>query len=281
MFYREFQPVELLSRHIKCFWILEQTETNSSSRKEILLPDSFIELIFHYGDRFREYLDEKTYHLQPRSFIYGQKKNFIRIEPDGKIGIIGVRFLPGGISSFINTPASEVSDSAVNLNFLLGKTGSVLEDQILNAYAKEEKLRILQTFLLKKLFNPDNYDFLIEDFIRKLNYTSGNFSIEKFSGEVDISARQIRRRFLHSVGIGPKSFSRIVRFQNAFQLLKFEKVHTLTSLVYHSNYYDQSHFIRDFKEFTGSSPTIFLTKNHNFINFMLRNNKLSDSCSLF
>lgn len=182
-----------------------------------------------------------------------------------------MRFLPGGISSFIKTPVNELCGKAVDLNCLLGKSGAIFEERILNAQTIEERLILLQNFLFQKMFNLQRFDCLIEDFVRKITSFYGNYSIEKFSDESKISARQLRRRFLHSVGISPKRFSRIVRFQNALCLIKLNKINNLTTLVYKSNYFDQSHFIRDFKEFTGSSPKSYLTKTHKFTDLIMRN----------
>lgn len=272
MIYQEIEPIKPLAKFIKCFWILESKKENPSYlKKDTLLPDGFTELIFHYSERFKEFERDNTYTLQPKSFVYGQRESYIEIQPSGDVGIIGVRFYPGGCSPFLKFPICELINQAVNLEEIFGTKGRYFEDKIINSKDNKTRLEIIQNTLLQELFDPKKFDFLMDDFVNKIIRANGTYSIEKFSNESKISVRQIRRRFLSAIGIGPKRFSKIMRFQKTLRLIKFGQNNTLTSLIHNSNYFDQSHFIRDFKNLAGSPPKEFLAKTHKFNDFMMKN----------
>ncbi|MCI0363900.1 MAG: hypothetical protein L0219_08465, partial [Phycisphaerales bacterium] len=92
MRYVEIQPSRLLQRFVECFWILEGDDRGAAP----ILPDGCMELVIHYGDRFRRIHENGNSEIQPRAFVVGQMTGPIAIAPTGRAGILGVRFRPGG-----------------------------------------------------------------------------------------------------------------------------------------------------------------------------------------
>ena len=90
---------------------------------------------------------------------------------------------------------------------------------------------------------------------------SDECSAKELADKLNIHRRNMERKFETAVGMSPKQLSRVVRLQSALKLLEQQKYSNLTSLAYESGYYDQAHFIRDFKEFTGISPKSFFADN--------------------
>jgi AraC-like DNA-binding protein len=105
-----------------------------------------------------------------------------------------------------------------------------------------------------------------------MNDSKGQVTIESLSKEFNISARQLERKFSSAVGLSPKFFTRIIRFQNIFRLVQNKQINSLTMLSYESGYYDQAHFIKDFKEFSGINPRSFFNQEHDLTDLFLPGN---------
>ena len=126
MNYEVYTPIPELQPFIKCFWSLEDNDVKSEPAKQRVLPDGCMEMIFHYGDPYRQYFENSTSLIQPRSFIYGQITKYIEIAPTGISGIVSARFLPDGISPFINIPLTAIENKAVPLAEIFNEYGKLL-----------------------------------------------------------------------------------------------------------------------------------------------------------
>ena len=117
MNYQVFTPAPELQPFVKCFWTLED-EGSGEPVKQRIVPDGCIEMIFHYGDLFRQFFDDGTNVIQPRCFIFGQITKYIEIAPTGKTGAISARFLPGGLLPFLDIEISSLENKAASRKFL-------------------------------------------------------------------------------------------------------------------------------------------------------------------
>ncbi len=104
----------------------------------------------------------------------------------------------------------------------------------------------------------------------------GQTSIDSLIRNIGISGRQLERKFNRLVGLTPKTFSRILRFQNVLNLLNRNHFQVLTTLGLECGFYDQAHFIHEFKEFTGQSPTAYFSKEHKMTAFFTSSDRMSD-----
>ena len=118
-------------------------------------------------------------------------------------------------------------------------------------------MEVVQSYLVSLLIDKPT-DKLIKNITEEIHKTNGLLKIEDIAQSANISKRQLERRFNEIIGVSPKKFSTIVRFQQAIQL--FEKNDTLTALAYDSGYFDQAHFIKEFQTFTGLTPEQFFNK---------------------
>lgn len=255
--YREYRPCAELAPYVKCFWQLESTVDIGDSAPERILPDGCAEIMVHYGDRFRRAHRNGLLETQPRSFIFGQLSRHIEVGPTGRAGIIAVRFHPGGAYPFIPIPLSELTNTSIDLTTLWGAVGRELEECLLNAESTESRLALLRTFLIRKLRAESGRDRLVAECVRRIVTSRGRLGIDAVTSDLDISHRQIERKFASVVGMSPKLLSRITRFQNVFRLVNEGRVNSLTALSYEGGYYDQAHFIRDFKAFAGVNPRAY------------------------
>lgn len=260
MNYQVYTPVEDLQPYVKCFWTLED-EGNSISVRQRVVPDGCMEMIFHYGDCYQQYFEDGTSVIQPKSFVFGQITSFIEISPTGITGIVAARFNPYGLLPFLTIPVTELENKAVNIEDLFGKKGKRLEKEILAASGNPQRIKLIENFLLSLLSDPQVINAITRSCVEVILQSRGQLKVIELADKTNISRRKMERKFISVIGMSPKQLSRVVRLQSAFKMLEQNKFTSLTSLALENGYYDQAHFIKDFKEFTGLSPKFFFGKN--------------------
>ncbi|WP_284652265.1 helix-turn-helix transcriptional regulator [Flavobacterium terrisoli] len=267
MEYNVYEPKSSLSGKVKCYWSLEDSENKDQNKKDRVFPDGCVELLFHYGDFFKKYEDNGTSEIQPKSFVYGQITKFIDLEPTGRIGIFSVRFQPNGLQNFIDVKVSDLTDRIISLKDLWGNEGKMLETQMLSAANNEERLTIIERFLESQQRPITEKDIQIEKCVTAIMESNGIISIEKLIEEFQISKRHLERSFISNVGVSLKFFSRIIRFNYALQLINDKDFSSFTNVALDGGFYDQAHFIKDFKEITGLNPKQYFCENLEMVKF--------------
>lgn len=260
MVYKTFEPCHDLTTIIKCYWTLESPK-EETPEKQTIVPDGCIEMIFHYGNLYRQYTDNGNSILQPKCFVMGQLTQPLTIEPTGETGIFSVRFHPNGFLPFATIPIKEMENTAVSLDKLFGIEREEIEQQILNAQTTLERINLIETFLLTRLTNTETIDRIVQSTVDTILEANGKQSIDALSKQTKINRRQLERKFSSAIGLSPKQLSKTIRLQATLKMLLNKKFTSLTSLAYESEYFDQSHFIKDFKELTGYTPKEFYGNN--------------------
>jgi AraC-like DNA-binding protein len=242
--YKVYEPAKELQPFIKCFWSLEAT-ASPVAEKQRIVPDGCMEMIFHCGDLYEQFLDDGKTILQPRSFVFGQITRPLEIAPTGAS----------------NMPLPEMENKAVSLNSLFNKEGLQLEKQVLGASTTAKRITIIETFLLNKLSSPEVTDRVAKQSVETLIKLKGQLSVDDLAAQLKINRRQLERKFSSAIGLSPKQLAKVIRLQATLKMLEKRQFTSLTSLAYENGYFDQAHFIKDFKEFTGMSPGQFYTGN--------------------
>ena len=259
MNYQVYTPSPELQPFIKCFWSLED-EKQDDTVKQRVLPDGCMEMIFHYGDPYRQYFEDGSSIIQPGSFVFGQITKYIEIAPTGSSGIISARFLPEGTGPFINMPATALENKAVPIAEIFAD-GAAFEQQIVNAPTNEKRIQLIENFLLSKLIEPHTIDAITRSCVEAIFQSRGQIGVVELAGKMKINRRHMERKFTTLIGMSPKQLARVARLQSTLKMLEQKKFISLTSLAYENGYYDQAHFIKDFKDFTGQSPKSFYADN--------------------
>jgi AraC-like DNA-binding protein len=260
MNYQTFEPGEALNRLVKCYWILENPR-EENPQAQTIVPDGCMEMIFHYGDVYQQYLETGDSIIQPRCFVIGQLTRPLEIMPTGITGIFAVRFHPEGFLAWATVPIKELENKAVSLGQLFGKDGLEIEHRILKARSVSERITHIETFLISRLTRADTLDRIIKSTVETILTANGQLSVEDLSRHIQINRRQLERKFSTAIGLSPKQLSKTIRLQAMLKLLLTKKFTSLTALAYEGEYYDQSHFIKDFREFTGYTPGEFYGNN--------------------
>ena len=253
MRYSEIKPRPPLSRFVECFWTLEGEE--QSPQPERILPDGCIELILNFGAKFSQHCDDKR-SLQPRNFLVGQMTGPILISPTGPVELVGIRFHPGGTLPFLRLPLEQVTDEIVELGSLSRKLERELLDAVSESSSLAQKIAAVEVFLTRCVANLEHSRVMM--LAAKIVETAGAVSVDQLANDAGISSRQLERRFLREVGVGPKLLSRIIRFQQVFRAVE-QRNAAWSTIALECGYYDQAHLIRDFNQFAQQTPAVLFS----------------------
>ncbi|GJM27703.1 MAG: AraC family transcriptional regulator [Cyclobacteriaceae bacterium] len=260
MDYKTFEPRQELSPLVKCYWTLVSPK-EENPEKQTIVPDGCIEMIFHYGDLFYQYSGTGERVIQPRCFVIGQLTRPLEIQPTGETGVFSVRFHPGGFMPYATIPIKEMENNAVPLETLFGPDGKEISEKILNAKTTKQRVDLVEVFLTKRLTDDETKDRIIKSTVETILTANGQLPIDQLSRQLNINLRQLERKFSLAIGLSPKQLSKTVRLQASLKMLLNNQFTSLTALAYEGNYYDQAHFIKDFKELTGFTPKEFYKDN--------------------
>jgi AraC-like DNA-binding protein len=224
------------------------------------MADGCAELLFHYKGVFTE-LDEKNAVIDQsygRSLLSGPSRHYRRFVTGEDFGIFGAYLYPFAIPKLLSLSSTELSNQMPDLDVLLGGSAKDLEEKVMLAANNIERVKLVSVFLEKQFSKTREPDNSIVSSIKHIIHSKGLVNIEKTATDFFLSKRQFERKFKESSGFSPKFFSRIIRFQSAVKHHGI-KDKSLTEIAYDCGYYDQSHFIHEFKEFSGYHPKHFFS----------------------
>ena len=265
MFFRRVEPKPDLTQFIECYWIIGDEDT--IPKKEKIIPDGFAEMIFHFGDPYRVKLN-KEWELQSKSLLAGQIRHYFYLENTGASSIIGVKLRPTAITHLYQIPMHELTGKVADIPILLNDQLKDIERDIRSVADYDQQIDLLNEYFRK---HPayDNYKPTAADHaVNKIIESKGMINLNEIHDSVNLGERQLENLFKKYVGLSPKFFTRIIRFNYIFQLVQ-KKNQNWSGLAYEAAYYDQSHFIRNFKSFTGENPSAYAFDEKNLANFFL------------
>lgn len=245
-----YKPGERLQPFIKTMMIIESEEGMENK----LLPDTSIVLAFRLKGKISSITPGERLQL-PSSVITGLRKSSRIVNYEKNSSVLLVTFREAALPAFFKIPAHELFGQSISLNQLLSETEVVtLESRLSETQTNEESFRVVEKFLLKLLseFTPDH---LILNAVQQIKLSKGIISIKDLSSTLHISQDAFEKRFRKANGTGPKHFSSIVRFRNLIS--NYSSSVNFTEMAYDSGYFDQAHFIKNFKSFTGQTPHTF------------------------
>ncbi|MBL8817237.1 MAG: helix-turn-helix transcriptional regulator [Planctomyces sp.] len=258
MRYQEFPPSESLAPWVKCFWLLEDSPAPDGAM-DAIVPDGCPEIIVHYGDRFAEDAAGRKI-IQSDVIVAGQLTRPLLLHPTGRVGMVAARFQAYGLFPFLGVPMRELVDQRIPLDTVC--KDSTLRERIADAGSDGERVSHLAAFLERKLAERCALDTVVQQSVQAILASGGQITPDQLAQYAELTARQLERRFLVSVGLSPKFLCRIVRFRAIFDCLQSST--PWSSIALDCGFFDQSHLIRDFRQFAGQSPTAFLAAQSEF-----------------
>ena len=261
MKYFEFPPIAELADYVQLIWLMESENEDEVFAREQIMPDGSVEIIFHYADPYYTYQDNGKL-IQPQSFAVSMMRKYVEIESSGKTGFISVRFYPWGAYHFFKEPIRNFLDQYISAEILWKDASSKIISDIRSFETMEQKIHLVQDFLLARLREYKREEPEVDEALKLIRRSKGQLTIEEICEQTGFSKKQLERKFLASIGTTPKIFSRITRFLNICHNLKENNHKTLTELALECGFHDQSHFIKEFKTFSGFTPKEFFARNN-------------------
>jgi len=245
---------ELLKNDVECFRIAEYTDEEGLAIK--VSPNGVPGIVFQQNNG-RSAIENIITHsgrtaCPPPLFLYGpgtepSVMNYKR----GSSTTTQVILKPHALKTLLGIDASALTDGLVELREFSAED---LHVQLIEANNEQERITLLTNFLLARFKQAKTRDTLVEESLRFIHENIGSLHVKCLLEYLNISERQFERRFTQTVGISPHLYMRVKRFNEAIRLIKTRQFERLTDVAYALNFYDQSHFIRDIKEFSGITP---------------------------
>jgi len=251
--YQLSKPAAHLSPYVEHYWFVTATEAAPFDLRVDVYVDARADLIFNFGVPYtRTVLGERP-RLQQASNLDAQRTQPLQIAQQGAVDIVGVRFHTAGLSPFVSLPVVHWTDRVVPLEQVFGAEVASVEREIATAKSPAEKTAILDAFLGRRLrLTPAKET--AQTLKARIEAEGGQGRMDELCDAAGVSIRQLDRLFRSHVGFTPKAFARIVRFQRALSLLRTDPGCTLAAVGAACGYYDQPHFVRDFKAYAGVAP---------------------------
>ncbi len=250
IYYRDYNPVHSVDR---------------------FLPDGNVNIVFDLTDYPKYIYDNETLkEIQTCRNVWfsGMRNKYITI-PSGKDSeMFIINFHKGRSYPFVQMPLYELTDSVVDAELVLTNEIMDMREMILSSSLIAQKFYVAEDYLTKKFRDKLIVNPFIEFAVNKIIGSPNQMSIEDISNKVGYSQKHLIKLFKDNVGLTPKGFLKIIRFQKAIEEIAAAKEINWAGIAYESGYYDQAHFINDFKVFSGFTPQEYLSKQYEHLNYI-------------
>lgn len=249
-----FKPCRALEPYVSCYWLSVFTGTESEAQQlkpkpVTLVPDGGSSIIFDINYRQNRHQESIWGVMDKPMVVYNQHST-----SKGETMTFGVDFKPGGLYRFLNMPMCEFVNNSPGLEAVSYSIFHELAESMSNAGSIGEQIHRVESFLLVQLDKINDIQAPVMEALYAINSTSGSIRVSELAAGLFISERNLRRLFKVYVGISPKTLCRITRLQSALKHCIEDKQRDFLIAAYDNGYFDQSHFIKDFKEFCGYTP---------------------------
>jgi AraC-like DNA-binding protein len=256
--YKRLLPPASLKEYVQYFWCGELQLKSGEMFTHYSAASSKAQLLFHYCGDFKIRSASGNIENTFTAGLYGQKALYNQYWTYSKeSGIFGVQLYPHALAALFSIPASELTNQIVALDELLGSHSLKLTEKVNTCHSFEEKVNIVSDFLISRISTQKSKYKNIELAILQMHHHTGQLTLSDLVSHSCLSQRQFERSFKELAGFSPQFYSKLIRFERAlYTISDLEK--NFTQLSIELGYYDQAHFNRDFKQFTGLSPSQYI-----------------------
>lgn len=261
------KPTPNLAPYIKQYWGVENVLSKGEQYVHRIIPCGMSELMFYLGERPVVLKPQKKFN--ENVILSGLQKEYFDIQIANQINLFSISFHPQGLMKFFNIPLNK----AYNQNIPLKYIDKVLEKELFprmqDAETFEQRVEIINTHFTGMLAkNYANFEFQrVSHIVNTIKSSKGLIDVDSLSREACLSRKQLERVFTKHIGSTPKQYLKTVRLQLSLQIKCKDKYRNLTQLAYDCGYYDQSHFINEFKTQTGYTPRQYFENYDSFSDF--------------
>lgn len=254
--YAQFKPAENLRKYIYCYWaapLLKDISMNQIAmpKDELVIPDGCIDLLLG-TDKDGNSCRNVLVGTMSRGIVVNMEHNNIQT--------FGIRFYPGGLQAFISESAGEFTDRMGLIDAIGQRVFMKLTEEISNVQGIYNKIQVADRYFTLNMKQSIPWEDKLQNMLDHIYHSKELIRVKDIAQREVISEKQVTRIFSNRVGVSAKTFIKIIRFQNALKLMNTQKLCKMVDIALEAGYYDQSHFIRDFYEFTGAYPSEHIKK---------------------
>ena len=265
MIYLERAPGAPLNQHVRLLWYTQAP--NVPHRRERVLPSGCIQVILNLA---RDFLldcpeNDPERRMAP-SLVVGARSVYEIVDSSDMVELIGIAFHPAGFAAFAPDAVDTFSNQSFSLEDVWGSRARTLRDRLREAPTMEEKFRILEEFLLESLVARFRPNRLVQFALGRFGQSPLVASVQEVAKETGWSMRYFSQTFREQVGLAPKVWCRIQRFQRVVQQLHAGADVPWAKLALDCGYYDQAHFANEFRAFSGIDATSYSARRTQWAN---------------
>jgi AraC-like DNA-binding protein len=249
---------EILRQYVRCFWMLKSPATDDAAGT-LIHPEPCFDAILNYGDSTNwRGLHTGPLHLKG-SFLCGIREDSYEVLCRGGKDYLAIRFQPLGLRPFVNFPLSEMGGKTIEMDLLDRTVWKRITERTADIPRIEKRLETVEAMLLdalgRSIANPAPE---LKPLFSEFHGSGGRIRLREICFNSGMSQKRLVRAFRNHIGVPPKYFLRVIRFNRAVdRLLGTPGPPDWATLVYTLGYFDQAHMIKEFKEFTGMTPGLY------------------------
>jgi AraC-like DNA-binding protein len=257
MIQRMYQPAPPLATIVDAVWYYDGYAP--PHRLEHVLPDGSMQLIIHLrGEPLRVYDRDGAPRLVHGPLVCGPRARYCLVDTAQQGALVGIHVRPGGAAALLGLPASELHDADLPLEALWGAAAWELQERIVEAPTPEARLELLEAALVRRITGAP--DPAVAYAVRAFTASPRAASVADVTAAIGLSHRHFIHVFREAIGLTPKTYCRVRRFQAALRAIARGERVEWAVLAAQSGYYDQAHFVHDFRAFAGLTPSHYLAR---------------------
>lgn len=264
--FQSFDPIRPLKNYIGKIWFFETSAPMPSDDMKLVVPNGRLLMIIPVRNGLTGQMDNNYYETSANKIALvgmSDRPSIVDAQTHGPVASIGIEITAMGAYRFFHLRLKDISNQLCPLPDILGKAAAMIEQQIAETPAIHSKIHLLQQFLLS-LFTKKEEDPLFEYCIAQIQNSNGYNLMKQLERETGYSSRWLNLKFEERLGISPKNYSSIVRFQKYYKDLLLNPNEFFRQKSFYDYYYDESHFIKDFRRFTDISPNRLVRAKNEF-----------------
>jgi AraC-like DNA-binding protein len=242
---------------VECLWYWEGAP--GPRLQERLLPQAQAAMILNLrDDPIAIYEDNRGARSYGTAVFSGARSNCFTIDCNQQECVVGVQFAPGGAAPFFRMPMSEMEDGSFDMSDLWGVEAGWVRERVLAGPTPQAMLRILEQYLLGRLTAPHRLHPAVIYVAGELDICDGPGRVQAVTQQIGLSQRRLAQLFHEQIGVSPKTFHRVRRFQHTIQRLHGRRAVDWAAIAVECGYYDQAHLSHDFRQIAGMTPSAYL-----------------------
>lgn len=254
--FQRAEPSIGLATYIDCYWFINRDSAHLINSEEYLHPDGGSSIMLNFGDTLQlEGVSERS----PWIFD-GANSHSRKIALEGVINAVGIRFKPAGAFVFFSQPLDELSHQTLALDEIYPNRCLELVEKIHEASTIAQKIVCIENWLSQRIFAQKTISRVLKESIMTIENHGGLLTIEQLSQKIGHHQRKIERLFRTQIGITAKEYATTLRMEQARTYIKNRQYLSFGDLANRLGYYDQAHFIKQFKKTMGITPKEYYLK---------------------